>query len=486
MNVLLVSAEAVPFAKVGGLADVVGSLPYALQREGIDARVMMPGYGLIPHTDYDINYQFSFTFNRRTGSIEVNVYMCLYEGISFYFLQAPPFFGYDASVYTDWDWDMPRFVLFNQIAIAAAWEIGQRQSWMPDVFHVNDWHTSLIPFLLSISRWRQEWAAIASVISIHNIAYMGDYAGGWLFQAGIPGRGHPLLVQRAQTDNLLAIGITYADAFNTVSPTYATEIQYPHAGFELANLIRAKTRDLHGILNGLDTDRWNPATDKKIVSNFDVSDFEKQRPANKRHLQESLGLPISDDIPLIGVVSRLTWQKGFDMAFPALQQLMLERDVQFVGLGTGETGLEAQMSQLERDYPTKARAFVTYDGAVAQQIYAGCDIFLMPSHFEPCGIGQMVAMRYGALPLVRKTGGLADTVENYDNADADTGTGFVFEWEEVQAVLGTLRWALDTYTQRPDAWKRMQRRAMQRDFGWKKSAQEYIGMYETALARLRK
>jgi starch synthase len=206
---------------------------------------------------------------------------------------------------------------------------------------------------------------------------------------------------------------------------------------------------------------------------------------NKRHLQSFCRLPIRDDVPVIGVVSRLTRQKGLDLAVPALNRLLQDTDVQFVLLGTGDSDLEYEMYWLAQRFGDKARAFLTFDAALSQHIYSGCDIFLMPSHFEPCGIGQMLAMRYGALPLVRETGGLADTVTSYDNADADEGTGFVFQWEEPEAVLGTLRWALDTYYNRPKAWRRMQRRAMQVDFSWTKSARQYMEVYELATERLR-
>jgi starch synthase len=237
------------------------------------------------------------------------------------------------------------------------------------------------------------------------------------------------------------------------------------------------------VLNGIDVDQWNPATDKALVANYNAQNFAEIRSANKRQLQSFAKLPMLDTIPLIGIVSRLTWQKGFDLAVPALRQLLSDTDVQVVLLGTGDDNIENDLRYLRAQYPHKAAIFLEFDAALAQHIYAGSDLFLMPSHFEPCGIGQMLAMRYGSLPVVRQTGGLADTVTNYDNGAGEHGTGFVFQWEEARAVLGTLRWAIDTYNERPEAWRRMQQRAMQTDVSWKTSAQQYVNLYETAIRK---
>ena len=483
MKVLLASSEAVPFAKVGGLADVVGSLPAALREQGIEARVIIPGYGFIDHLEYKIKQLLSFEFYHRLGMSEVTLYTCEYDSIPFYLLQSPPYFGLEGEVYTDWNWDMERFVYLNQALMAALLQLEKHVSWFPDVLHVNDWHTSLLPFLIRAQNDRQPWSSLATVISIHNIAYQGNHAGGFLFQAGIDGRQQADLVYYDLTDNMLGIGIAYSDKISTVSPRYAEEIKYTYAGYELAPLIGKRESDLRGILSGLDTKVWDPATDPRLFGNFKIDNHETKRPLNKRHLQSFARLPIKPETPLVGVVSRLAGQKGFDIALPALRKVLGGRDVQLVVLGTGESELEYAFWQLDQDFPDQATAFLQFDGALAQQIYGGCDIFLMPSHFEPCGMGQMMAMRYGALPLVRETGGLADTVINYDNADAATGTGFVFQWEEVEAVEGTLNWALDIFRQRPTAWKRMQTRGMATDFSWNKSAGEYIQLYQQAMSK---
>lgn len=483
LNILLVSAEADPFAKVGGMADVVGSLPLALRRLGIDARVMMPGFGFINHDRFGIQPLFTFEFTHRTGTSTVDVYTTEYKGVPFYFLQVWPYLGEESSVYTDWNWDSPRYILFNQVVMAATYEMMQRFGWFPHLFHVNDWHTGLIPFLIDESRHDPLWASVATMLTIHNMAYQGDRTGGWMWHAGIPGRRHDDLAMRGLTDNILAIAIAHADIVTTVSPRYAIEIQYPYMGYGLDDLLRTRLPDVHGILNGIDVDKFNPETDPAIAENYGVGNFADKRRVNKRQLQRDMGLPERADVPIIGLVSRLVWQKGIDMAVPALYQLLSEADIQLVALGSGDAYISGQLSGLEYAFRDKARAYIGYDGALAQRIYAGADLFLMPSRYEPCGVGQMLAMRYGALPLVRETGGLADTVQNYDNATGEAGTGFVFAWEQTEAVLNTMRWALDAYWNNPPAWQRMQARAMQVDFSWERSAREYINLYHEAVRR---
>lgn len=483
MNVLFVSAEAYPFAKVGGLADVVGSLPGALREHDIDARIVMPGYGFINHARHGIDQLFSFEFTHREGTSTIQVFSTVRNGVPIYFIQGWPYFGNEDTTYTVWDWDSPRFIFFNQATLALMWELKQRLDWFPDLVHVHDWHTGLLPFLLDEQQYVPGWGRVPTMLTIHNLAYQGEYQGGWLFKAGISGRHHPDLVYQNLTDNLLAIAIAHSDIVTTVSPRYAVEIQYPYMGYGLDGMIRTRKDDLYGILNGLDTHVWDPATDPRITANYDADTFRERRIHNKRALQNQLGLDVRDDVPLVGFVSRLVWQKGPDLAIPALRQIASDTDMQFVALGTGDPYYEEPMRDLERDFPHKIRSIIDFNGTLAQLIYAGSDIFLMPSHFEPCGMGQMVAMRYGSLPLVRETGGLADTVDNYDNGPADYGTGFVFHWEQSDAVLGTLRWAIDTYYNRPDAWQRMQRRAMRRDFSWYTSARQYIDLYRKAIER---
>jgi starch synthase len=478
MNILLTSAEVDPFAKVGGLADVAGSLPAALRAHGVDARLLMPHYGFLDAGRFGIQPLFAFTYAHRTGNINVEVSQATHNGVPVYFVRAPWYFGEEYAVYGDWNYDMPRFVFFNQVTIEVIAQLQQRYGWMPDVVHANDWHTGLTPFLIADrQKYDPAWRGVGSMFSIHNVAYQGDNAGGWCFQNGVPGRDHPELVSRGLTDNMMAVALAYSDIITTVSPRYAVEIQFAGQGYGLHNLLRGRTLDLYGILNGIDTIQWNPATDKTLVSPYDAATVADKRPANKAQLQLDSGLEVAADIPVIGLVSRLVWQKGLDLALPAVERLLETHDVQFIGLGAGEQQYVDMFYYLGQRYHWKAHAFVGFNATVANRIYGGCDIFLMPSHYEPCGIGQMVAMRYGALPLVRETGGLADTVENYDDADGKYGTGFVFAWEEVDAVYNTLVWAIDTYKQRKGAWRAMQQRAMNTDFSWERSAGEYVKLY---------
>lgn len=477
MNILFVSAEVDPFAKVGGLADVVGSLPAALRSAGIDARVIMPLYNFIDQARWGINYLLSFDVHRRTGTIHVDLYLAIHNGVPIYFVRALPYFGQESAVYSFWDYDVPRFMFFCQAVMDAANALRDQQGWFPDIFHVHDWHTGLVPFFVSLRRNEPGWAHVGTMVSIHNMAYQGEHIGGWAWEQGIPGRDHPELQARGLGDNMLAISLAYSDMITTVSPRYAVEIQYPYMGYGLEGLLRTRLSDLRGILNGIDMNQWNPATDPLLEANFSVDDFAEKRPLNKRQLQAEANLEQRDDIPVIGMVSRLVQQKGLDLALPALRTILAKHDVQFIGLGSGEPEYNEMFFRLGADFHWKAKCFLGYNATVAQRIYSGCDIFLMPSHFEPCGIGQMIAMRYGALPLVRETGGLADTVMNYDDGPADFGTGFVFNWEDPQALVGTLDWALWTYRNRKPAWQRMQERAMRVDFSWDKSAREYNSLY---------
>lgn len=487
MNVLFASAEVVPFAKAGGLGDVIGSLPKALRAAGVDARVIMPMYGFINRQALNIVPLFDYRFNKRDGSAEVFISTTEYEGVPVYFVTSWPFFGEGGHLYTDWAWDVPRFTFFSQAILATSWELRERLGWFPDVLNVNDWHTALAPFLVDLSRGSPAWGRMATITTIHNMAFQGPYAGRFLDQAGIPPRQHPDLIYQDKTDNLMGIGLAYSDTVSTVSPRYAVEMMTPRYGEGLEGLlnVRARTGDVMGILNGIDMTRWNPATDPWIARNYDSHTFLEGRAVCKAELQTRAGIETRPEVPLIGIVSRLTDQKGIDLAVPALHQLLSDTDCQFIVLGTGDDGLERQLWTLCNQFSWKARAYLQYDALLSQRIYSACDLFLMPSRYEPCGTSQMLALRYGSLPIVRETGGLADTVQNYDSGSAERGTGFVFLWETPEAVLGTLRWAVDTWYTRPVSFRRMQRRGLAVDFSWTLSAQKYIGMYERALARHR-
>ncbi|MBK8138824.1 MAG: glycogen synthase [Chloroflexi bacterium] len=483
MNVLFTSVEAAPFAKAGGMADVVGSLPAALRKLGIDARVLMPGAGFISHAKYNIRPLFEFNFTHNTGTSLVKLFTTEHQGVPIYFVQSWPYIGQERGVYQDLSQDYPRMIFFSKVVQAVAHELRTRLKWEADIFHAHDWHTGLVPFLLESSRWQQEWQHIGSLLTIHNIGYQGDYAGPFLYEQGIAPRMDPRLWNGSKDNNLMAIGVNYADFVTTVSPRYAVEIQYPENGYGLEGLVRARGTDMRGILNGIDMDYWNPATDPMIASHFDADTWEIHRAANKTALQKRLGLPERPDVPVLGLVSRLSGQKGIDLLLPAMEGALQLHDIQFVALGSGEDQFEYGLWRLASMFPEKCRFENAFAEDLAHQIYAGTDMFLMPSHFEPCGTSQMLAMHYGSLPVVRETGGLADTVQNYDNAAADYGTGFTFLWAQPYALYNTVRWAVETYHNRPEAWSRMMQRAMQVDFSWDVSARQYSDLYDEAKAR---
>lgn len=487
MKILFIAAEAEPFAKTGGLGDVVGSLPLALKKLGIDVRVLLPHYGTIDSQAYGLTHAFHFKHERTFGTADVYISKTIHRQVPFYFLYSWPFFS-EPYIYTDAEWDNQRFIFFAQAAMGAVWQLAndadpEAEQWWPDLIHVHDWHTGLVPFLLHATRFMPHWNQIASLISIHNMAYQGKFAGIWLDKLDLPPRDHPLLTYN--DGDLLAIGLAYADKLNTVSPNHATELHYPRFGEGLEMIVWGRDRDFSGILNGIDTELLDPATDPHIFHNFNADNFRTERIQNKRRLQTLLGLPRRDDAPLIGVVSRLVDQKGIDLLIPALRVLCAESDTQVVVLGSGENYLENALWHLGNEFSNRVKVYTYYDPILAQRIYASSDLIVMPSRYEPCGTAQMIAQRYGALPVVRETGGLADTVDNYDNAAADTGTGFRFLWESPDAVLGTLRWAYNTYRNHQAAFQRMQERGMRRDWSWNTSAQQYIQLYEQAIAQKR-
>lgn len=486
MKVLFIASEMAPYVKTGGLGDVVGSLPKALRQMGIDARVVIPHYSAIRDYEHRLNYRVP----RRQGDGDVTVSEGVADGVPVYFLRSWPYFVDDGKVYTVWDWDTPRFIYFAQMATAFIWQLGQGnlddgEAWWPDLIHVHDWHTGLIPFLLHEARFNAGWQDIASVMTIHNMGFQGPHASQWLYAEGFRNRDDSVLAWQEWRDNLLAIGIGYANKVNTVSPNHATELHYPRFGEGLEGVIWARDADFSGIVNGIDTEVLDPATDPHLAQNYDADSFRELRWANKLALQRELGLPEDPNIPLIAFVGRLTAQKGVDFMVPALYDILTREQVQFVGLGSGDAYLEGGFGQLGLQYSSKARTYLRYDFALAQRIYAGADIMLVPSRYEPCGLTQIIAMRYGCIPLVRETGGLVDTVENYDNGEADYGTGFRFLFEESGGLSGTIRWALHTYLNRQAAWERMQERGMRRDASWAKSGQAYIDLYQAAINQKR-
>ncbi len=477
LKVLFLTAEAVPFAKTGGLADIAGSLPKAMRRLGHDIRVAMPRYGRIDIDRFGLREMipaFPVPMNRHEE--QASVWQGLMApDVPVYFVDNAKYYDRDGIyMYPD---DAERFVFFCRACLEMLGRVG----WCPDVIHCNDWHTAIVPnWLKTLYRDDPCLGKAATVYTVHNLAYQGIFGHRVLEIAGIAEYGfmyHPEMAELAELVDLMARGIYFADVVNTVSPTYAKEILNPGFGERLDPLLRTRNENLFGILNGLDYDLVNPSTDPHIAQQYDVDHLAK-REQNKLDLQREANLPENQSVPLIGLVSRLSDQKGFDILGDVIDHV-LDLNVQFVLMGTGDPHYHEMLSRIAVAYPKQVAVFLTFSAHMEQKIYAGSDIFLMPSRIEPCGLGQMVAMRYGSIPLVRSTGGLADTVQNYDPA-TDEGNGFSFERYDRWALFATIVRALENYKYK-GTWRKLQVRGMSADLSWQASAAKYADLYRRAV-----
>lgn len=474
MKLLFVAAEGAPFAKAGGLGDVIGALPKSLVKKGHEVAVVLPYYDMIDvkfgDQVEDVLYYYTNVGWRHQY---VGVKRLVKDQVTFYFLDNQYYF-FRGHIYGDGD-DGERFAFFQLAAI----ELMEKVAFIPDLVHVHDYHTAMIPFLLKEKyHWIQAYQGIRTVLTIHNLEFQGQYDPGmlWdLFGVGFERYADGTL-RWNECLNWMKSGILYADCVTTVSPSYAQEIKTPEFGKGLDQILRMESGKLTGITNGIDTDLYNPETDQLIPYAFSASDLTGKM-QDKKALQERLGLPVREDVPLIGMVSRLTDQKGFGLVVHELCHL-LEKDIQVVLLGTGYDGFEASFSWFAHDFPDKMSANITFDLALAQQIYAACDLFLMPSAFEPCGLSQMMAMRYGTLPIVHEVGGLRDTVLPYNPYD-QTGTGFSFQEFSGYWLTKTVERALDLYHHDKEAWEMLQQNAMACDFSWDTASQAYEDLYRS-------
>jgi starch synthase len=477
LNILLLAAEVVPFAKTGGLADVAGSLPKAIHGLGHDIRVAMPRYGRIRSDLFNLAPvldSFPVPMDSHNAPAEL-VQTSLDGNVPVYMVESARYFDRDAIyMYPD---DAERFIFFCRATLEAMKHLG----WRPDVIHCHDWHTGLVPnWLKTIYARDPFYADTASVYTIHSLAFQGIFGYRVLEIAGIDDYGfivHPDIVDLNEVVDFMGRGIYFADVINTVSETHAREILTPEFGERLDPLLRDRQERLFGILNGIDLDQFNPATDPYLESHYTLEDLD-QRLQNKLALQREAGLRQDPEVPIIGVISRLTDQKGFDLITSIIDSMLQHLGAQFVLLGTGEQRYHDLFLQLSDRYPDQAGIFLTFNASLAQRIYAGSDLFLMPSRFEPCGLGQMIAMHYGSVPVVRAVGGLADTVQDYDPATGK-GTGFVFRPYDAMALYTALVRAVETYRHR-DIWRQLQTRCMQRDFSWESSARKYVELYRRA------
>ncbi len=464
INVLFLAAEADPFVKVGGLGDVAGSLPKALRALSnddvkLDVRLVLPYHPVIKAEN--VNPLGIYTLSRNNSEVEVEAFETLVDGLPVYLINGEAIRA-NGSVYSaDAKLDAEKYVFFSLAALKLANHI----NWTPDVIHANDWHTALSLYGNLTKRWEEGAKHIANVMTVHNLPFMGPDVRDLMESYG---------VKLAQTDlpdwarvMPMPLGLWASDAIVAVSPTYGNEILTEEYGAGLFDFLQIRHETLSGILNGIDTISFDPATDNAIGANYDADNLER-RWTNKKLLQERLGFPHDQNIPLFGIVSRMDIQKGMDIAFNALKT-MKKIDFQAVILGTGDPKLEEAAQDLQKLFPEKIKVEARFDAGLARQIYAGTDMLLMPSRYEPCGLAQMIAMRYGCVPIARKVGGLNDTVKQNE-------TGFVFEKPMHMSLVGAIKKALKVFADK-EAWKQIQLNGMAQDFSWNASAKEYLKLY---------
>jgi starch synthase len=478
LKILLLAAEVVPFAKTGGLADVAGALPKAIRLLGHDVRVAMPRYGRIEPQKFHLEEvvpPFDVPIHRTTEPASI-LESTIGADVPVYLVDNAKYFDREGIyMYPD---DADRFIFYCRAALEAL----RHLEWQPDVIHCHDWHTAIVPnWLKTIYKDDPFFADTVTVYTIHNLAYQGIFGYRVLEMAGLDEWGfqyHPEMADLNEVVDLMARGIYWADLVNTVSETYAREILLAEYGEQLDPLLRDRRDRLFGILNGVDYETTDPATDPHIVATYDAATLER-RVDNKLALQREAKLPEDPSVPLIGIISRLTDSKGFDILGEVIDHI-LDLGVQLVLMGTGDQHYHDLFSRMVRQYPHQAAVFLTFNTPLAHRIFAGSDMFLMPSRYEPCGTNQLVAMHYGSVPIVRKTGGLADTVQDYDPRTGQ-GNGFVFgEYDRWMLFAATVR-ALETYKHR-DLWHQIQLRGMHADFSWAQSARKYVDLYRRAIA----
>lgn len=478
-KVLFAASEAVPFIKTGGLADVIGSLPKCFDKEEYDVRVILPKY-LCMEEKYKekLNYVTHFYMDLSWRSQYVGILETEYNGIKYYFIDNEYYFS-GMKPYGNIYEDIEKFAFFSKAVLSALPVIGFR----PDIIHCHDWQTGLIPvYLKERFSGGDFYRGIKSIMTIHNIQFQGI----WDIKTAKDITGLPKeyftsdKLEAYGSVNYLKGGLVYADAITTVSKSYAQEIKLPYYGEKLDGLIRARDNCLSGIVNGIDYDEYNPATDKFIYTNFTVSNFRKQKIKNKTALQKELGLLVDPKKFVIGIISRLTDQKGFDLIAYVMDELCANDDIELVVLGTGDDKYENMFRHFEWKYNGRVSANIYYSEEMSHKVYASCDAFLMPSKFEPCGLSQLMSLRYGTVPIVRETGGLKDTVEPYNEFER-TGTGFSFANFNAHEMLGVIYYAKGVYQDKKRDWNKIIERGMKKDFSWTASAKQYEDLYEGLL-----
>jgi starch synthase len=483
LKVALIASEVFPFAKTGGLADVTGSLGKYLYKNNVDVRLVTPLYS---QTNLDVAdfYPVDFlqgmelAFGERKITYSVHTALLPGSDASVYFISCPELFNRN-SIYTNDLDEHIRFALFSRATI----EIFQRMAWAPDIFHCNDWQTALIPIYLKTHyNWDKLFNKSKTLLSIHNIGYQGNFNLSILNDLGFAEYTNLLDPSDLKNGrfNFMKCGIIHADKLSTVSKTYAREIQTEEYGSGLDPMLAYRKNILTGIVNGVDYDEWNPEKDNHIAFSYSLKKLSGKK-KNKQKLLKHFGLDYSPQKPVIGMITRLVEQKGLDLISDVLENILSTNEVYFVILGSGDEKYESFFRYLHEKYPDKLTFYAGYNNKLAHQIEAGADMFLMPSKYEPCGLNQIYSLKYGTIPIVRKTGGLADTVELYD-WEKQSGTGFVFEDYTAEGLHWAINYALETY-QHKDAWKKIIINAMKKDFSWNKQIKEYLKLYTNLIMK---
>ncbi|MHB8170799.1 MAG: glycogen synthase GlgA [Thermincolia bacterium] len=476
LKILLVSSEVVPFAKTGGLADVAGSLPKALAAMGHDVRVVMPKYRIVGKQNTLCDFPVQVGERKETAIVRQAMLEAEGENhVPVYFIDNYHYFDRD-GLYLHRD-EGERYAFFCRAAL----EMLPHVDFQPDIIHCNDWQSGPIPLLLKDQYAKKPfYSKMATVFTVHNLLYQGNWDKGVLSFLGLDEKYfNSEAVEFYGQVSFIKTGLVFGDIINTVSNTYAVEIQTSEYGEGMDGLLRKRGGDLYGIINGLDYEEFNPATDPYIRKHFDINNI-KGKKINKEFLQEEMGLPVKD-VPLIGLVSRLVDQKGLDLIALIMDELLLA-DVQLVVLGSGDPHYEQLFKGFQIRYPDKLGVHIGFNAELAQRIYAGSDLFLMPSKYEPCGLGQLISLRYGTIPIVRATGGLKDTITEF-GVETGNGNGFSFVPYLPADLLATIKRALNLYRNQPEQWEKLVVNALQEDFSWKRSAEEYVRLYHVAMGK---
>ena len=483
MKIAFVATECVPYAKTGGLADVAGSLPAELAILGCDVKVFIPKYGRIDETVHDLKYNWDIgempiRINDVIRSAHIHQSKLPDNNVDVYFVDCPHYF-YRHIIYTNDPDEDERFILFSKAVI----ETLQRLQWAPDIIHCNDWQTGLLPlFIKENYNWDRFFDNTGTLFTIHNIGYQGLFSKSVLFSAEIRSDlfypGGP--VEHNNAVSFMKAGISFANIINSVSNTYSHEILTPEYGAGMEIVLHQRKDDLYGILNGADYSVWNPETDKHIPYHYTANDLTGKY-LNKKYLLNHFGMKPDENVPLIGIVSRMVLQKGFDIFSDSLNQLM-NLNAQWIILGSGEERFENLFRWLSNQLPDKVGAYIGYNNELSHLIEAGADMFLMPSRYEPCGLNQIYSLKYGTIPIVRKTGGLADTVKDWDEQNHfgfKDGNGFSFYDYSGFALFKSVERAVNTFKHK-NTWKKIQTNGMKSDYSWTKSAEKYIELYKLA------